>query len=280
MRVPLDRLAVQGRELDPVAPDHRDLGVLQDDHVPRVGEDRRDIGRDDALAGAQAHHDRAGAVLGGDEAIRRLRRNHADGVGAAELPERALDRILQAGGVFEVALDQMRQHLRVGLGLEGVALGQEPLLDREVIFQNAVVDHHEGAAAVGVRVGVLLGGAAVGGPARVPEPHAPLHRLLPQDRLELLDAPGAPPDLQPLRPQHGHAGGVIAAVLEPLEPVQDDADGAPLPDVADDPAHYLWLAFFFCLRRAAQPALVTCLPRATASAPGGTSLVMVEPAPT
>src|SRR3989304_5016667 len=82
------------------------------------------------------------------------------------------------------------------------------------------------------------------------------------------------------RPQHGPAGGVVAAVLEPLEPVQDDADGAPFPDVADDPAHYLWLAFFFCLRRAAQPALVTCLPRATASAPGGTSLVMVEPAPT
>src|SRR3989304_5426340 len=89
----------------------------------------------------------AGAVLGRDEAIRRLRRDDADGVGAAELPERALDRILQAGGVFEVALDQMRQHLRVGLGLEGVALGQEPLLDREGIFQNAVVDDHEGAGA-------------------------------------------------------------------------------------------------------------------------------------
>src|SRR5207245_6631722 len=46
-----------------------------------------------------------------------------------------------------------------------------------------------------------------------------------------------PADLEPLGADHGHARRVVAAVLEPLEAVEDDVHRALVADVADDPAH-------------------------------------------
>ena len=37
--------------------------------------------------------------------------------------------------------------------------------------------------------------------------------------------------------EHGNARGVVAAVLEPLEPLDQDGDARPMSDVADDSAH-------------------------------------------
>src|SRR2546430_5225085 len=44
-------------------------------------------------------------------------------------------------------------------------LGQEALLEAEMVLDDPVVDDHEGARAVGVGVGVLLGRASVRRPA-------------------------------------------------------------------------------------------------------------------
>src|SRR3989304_4446847 len=48
------------------------------------------------------------------------------------------------------------------------------------------------------------------------------------------EAPGGPPHLEPALVQPRDAGGVVAAVLEPLEPFDDDADRALVPDVPHD----------------------------------------------
>ena len=61
----------------------------------------------------------------------------------------------------------MGDDLGVGLGDEVVTLGDEFGLEGEIIFDDAVMDDDEGSGAVTMRVGVLLGGAAVGGPACV-----------------------------------------------------------------------------------------------------------------
>src|ERR1039457_3131318 len=68
---------------------------------------------------------------------------------------------------FEMLLHQVGDDSRVGLGLEGVAFVLELLLECQVVFDDAIVHHHAVAFAVAVRVGIFLGGAAVGGPARV-----------------------------------------------------------------------------------------------------------------
>ena len=67
----------------------------------------------------------------------------------------------------EFVFDEVGDDFGVGFGDEFVALGGELGLEGEVVFDDAVVDDDEGAGAVAVGVGVLLGGAAVGGPAGV-----------------------------------------------------------------------------------------------------------------
>ena len=68
---------------------------------------------------------------------------------------------------LDLLFDDVGDDLGVGLGDEVVAGGDELALEGEVVFDDAVVDDDEGAGAVAVGVGVLFGGAAVGGPAGV-----------------------------------------------------------------------------------------------------------------
>src|SRR5439155_4998567 len=154
-------------------------------------------------------------------------------------------------------------------------------LDLEVVFQDAVVDDDERTAAVGVGMGVVVGRPAVGGPAGMPDADGSGQRALAQDALEILDAPGRAPDLQrPRRRQHGDTSRVIAAVFEALEALQDDAHGTLVSDVADDPTHSQSPFRVFDLRFAAQPSLTSWGLRSSASAPGGTSFVITDPAAT
>ena len=135
-------------------------------------------------------------------------------------------------------LDQVSDDLGVGLRLEGVALRLQPLLDLEIVFEDPVVDDHERTAAVRVRMGVVVGRPAVGGPAGVPDPDGSAQRAVAQDALEHLDTTGRAPDLErSRRREHRDAGRVIAAIFEALEALQDDADRTLVSDVADDATH-------------------------------------------
>ena len=77
------------------------------------------------------------------------------------------DRLARGGCVVLHLLDQVGDDFGIGLGLEGVAFVLELLLEGQVVFDDAVVHHDDVAFAVAVRVGVFLGGAAMGGPPRV-----------------------------------------------------------------------------------------------------------------
>ncbi len=117
-------------------------------------------------------------------------------------------------------------------------LGQA-LLERHVVLDDAVVDDHELARTVAVGVGVLLGGLAVGGPAGVSQGHDARQGRLLQDRVEVGQLAGRAAALDRAALGHGHAGRVIAPVLEALEAFQDERRGLPAPRVADDAAHRL-----------------------------------------
>jgi hypothetical protein len=233
----LDRLAVERRELDAVRGDDRHLAVLEDDHVTRVGQDRRDVGRDEHLAAPEAHDDAPGAVLGRDEPVGRGRRDHADGVRAGDLGERRLHGCVEATVARQVMLDEMGEHLGVGVGAERVPGRLQPLLDLDVVLEDAVVHHDEIAGAVGVRMRVLLGRPTVRGPSRVADADGAGDGPLAQHRLQRLQPARGAPDVQPARVEHGDAGGIVAAVLETPETVDDDVHRALLADVPDDSAH-------------------------------------------
>ena len=61
----------------------------------------------------------------------------------------------------------MREHFGVGVGLELVSGREQLLLERVVIFDDAVVDDGDFAGLIEMRMGILVGRRAVRGPARV-----------------------------------------------------------------------------------------------------------------
>ncbi len=116
-----------------------------------------------------------------------------------------------------------------------------------VVLDDPVEDDVDVVGAVAVRVGVLLGDAAVGGPARVREAD---RRLLLGDGdgaallLGLGDgvakvgevADGAH-GLDPALVEQADAGGVIAAVFELLETGNEEVPAGPAAHISDDAAH-------------------------------------------
>ena len=171
-------------------------------------------------------------------------------------------------------------------------------LQLEVVLDDAVVDDDDAAGAVAVGMGVLLGRAAVRGPARVADAVLAVERVGLDGVLEAGELPGAPAQVDGALPHHRDAGRVVAAVLEPAQAVDEDRDDRLGPDVADDAAHEdlssvspapsgpcrlqpdAATSFGSAASSSTQPSLFTCLPRAMPSAPAGTSSVIDDPAAT
>jgi hypothetical protein len=105
------------------------------------------------------------------------------------------------------------------------------------------VDDDEGAGAVGVGVGVLFGGAAVGGPAGVADAEGSMEGVVGDDGLEVAELAGGAAELEYAlavgagSTGDGDAGGVIAAVLETAQAFEDDRDDGFWADVTNDSAH-------------------------------------------
>jgi hypothetical protein len=69
----------------------------------------------------------------------------------------------------------VRDDLGVGLGDELMTLFLKQLFEREIVLDDTVVNHHDLSGAIAMRMGVLLGRTAVGGPARVADAVGALH---------------------------------------------------------------------------------------------------------
>src|SRR5207253_2644667 len=111
-------------------------------------------------------------------------------------------------------------------------------LELPVVLDDAVEHDRELAlVAAGERVRVVLGHAAVGRPARVPEPGRRLRAVRAHGALEVREVADRAHVLESAVFEQRDAGGVVAAELEPLEARDQQLLGGPAPDVSDDPAH-------------------------------------------
>ncbi len=127
-------------------------------------------------------------------------------------------------GQLELFLDDVGDDLRVRFGHEAVALGDEGVLEREVVFDDAVVHDDEGARAVAVGMGVFFGGAAVGGPAGVSDAVGAVDRVGDEHFGEVAELAGSAAELQPggFATGDGYAGAVVATVFETRKAFHDD----------------------------------------------------------
>ena len=143
------------------------------------------------------------------------------------------------------AVNQVGDDFGVGLALKHVAFGLEHGPQFVVVFNDAVVHERDTAGFAGgvqagavaeVRVRVVHGRCAVGGPTRVGNADqafqvSGLHLFH-----QLGHPGGAAGAFKPAR-MHGHAAGVIPPVFEPLKALHQDGDDVAGRDCADDATH-------------------------------------------
>ncbi len=137
----------------------------------------------------------------------------------AQPPERRLNRLARRLAFAKLVLDDEGRDLGIGLGRERVALGREFLAQRPEILDDAVVDHREPRR--GVRMGVGFGGLAMGRPAGVADADRASKRGRRQFGLEVLELALGAPALEPAVFERRHASGVVAAIFEPLQRIDN-----------------------------------------------------------
>src|SRR3569623_2458952 len=161
----LDHLAGGVEDGEAVAHDLGDVAVFQEDEALRDGYARGDVGGDAVLAAADTDHARAAAPRRDHHTGFRVA-HHAERIRTMQFVHRGLHGMQEAAALFEMIVDLVHHHYRVGLGGEfvsGLALKRAQAF---VVLDDAVVHHRHGLAA-DVRMGIGLGGLAVRGPPRV-----------------------------------------------------------------------------------------------------------------
>src|SRR5437016_10098117 len=112
------------------------------------------------------------------------------------------------------------------------------LLERDVVLDDRVVHYDDFPRAVAMWMRVLFGGTSVGGPAGVADSISAVERLQPYDLFQVPQLAFRAADLQALAiAAHGNPGGIIPAVFQPPQPLNNDWDDPLLTYVSHDSAH-------------------------------------------
>ena len=228
------RGAVGPEELQPVSRQEGDLVLAELDDAVGAPRERADVGGEERLRPPEPDHQRGAAPERDDrprEALREEREREA-ALAAPEDLSRGRDRV-----AAERPREEVREDLGVGLRGERDALAFELLAERDVVLEDAVVDDHDVAGCVPLRVGVSPRRLPVGGPAGVADAGAALERRCVPGGSQLLDAALVLLDAQRAVVRDGHSRAVVAAVGEEPDALDEHRQRLPLARIGDDPAH-------------------------------------------
>jgi hypothetical protein len=142
----VDVIAAEVAELDAVASQNRHIAIGEEKHVAGVTQDSRYVGSNEVLALAQPDYDRR-TLAGGNDFIWIATAKHGEREYSAQIFDGLPHRLLQIA--VEIFLDEVRDDFGVGLRFEDVTFGLELFLQREIVFDDPVVDDDDVAAAVG-----------------------------------------------------------------------------------------------------------------------------------
>ena len=122
------------------------------------------------------------------------------------------DRILAA---IELAGDEMSDDLGVGLAGEDVSVGLELGLELAEVLDDAVMDDRQLLG--GVRMGVCFSRLAMRRPTGVTDADQAVERLAGEAYFEILELALGAAAAEPATFERRDAGGIIAAIFEPLQ---------------------------------------------------------------
>src|SRR5581483_6178738 len=212
-----------------------DLPVTRVNDRSRLAQEGGDRRGEEVLPVAETDHERR-LVAHAGEHIRLVVVDRNDREVALELRVDARKRLGEVAVVL--LLEEMDDDFRVGLGGEGVAGRGELLAQLHVVLDDAVEDDREAARlAAGEGMRVPLAHAAVGRPAGVTEAvmRVGVVRLGGDD--EVVEDAYRADVLELAVLSEREPGGVVAAVFEPAETVEQKGLCLARSDVSDDPAH-------------------------------------------
>ena len=241
----LDRVPLDIGVGDALGGEQRELAVLEHDHVARGVDHGDDVRGDVAPALAAADDDRGILACHGDRAGL-VGAHHGEAVGAHDARRRLAHRLHEVAGLGVRLLDQVREHLGVGVAREDVAAALELLAQLSEVLDDAVVDDGDAAVAARVRVRVGGRGAAVRRPAGVADAAGGLVIDVRELRFETGDLAHAAEHIDgglagPLELERD-ACGVVSAVLEALESRDEDVLRRIKTGISNDSAHNRSLA--------------------------------------
>ena len=220
-----------------------------DDLVGETGQGRGVAG-DEMFAGADADDQRA-SEPGGDQHLGPLAEENRQAVGSLELRQGGLDggdqRLVADGRhvgdrrlALQATVDQMGDHLGIGRRLEDVSLALEALFDGLEVLDDAVMDQGQRAVAAHMGVCVNIAGGSVGSPAGVADADMAGDRVCGQEGFEPVDSAGGFDDGElAVGRDGGHAGAVVAAVFQAVEPHEQEFGCIARSNIPNDPAHRL-----------------------------------------
>ena len=240
--------------------DDDDLVLSDLDGAVGVLDEGQDVGAQEVLALAQADDQRGGSA-GGDDDVGRLVGDDEEREGAVQLggdrahgdDEAAGDLLVRAGEPGDVprvrgrlrlvvgARQQVDDHLGVGLGGEGLAVGNEGGTQGVRVFDDAVVDEGEAPVGAGVGMGVGDRGAPVGCPAGVSDAGVGVGGAVRVDFFDEVDElTDRAAHVQAAVRGQRDARRVVSAVLQAGEAAEDHlaaALGGLTSDVSNNSAH-------------------------------------------
>ena len=174
------------------------------------------------------------ALAGADHQVFFAGEQEREREGAAQLPERGLDGLDRRLALVHLLRDQVSDHFGIGFAAELRAVLAELFAQLAEILDDAVV--HDRDPLGRVRMRVDLGRLAVGGPAGVADADRAGERLAGEPLLQVLELALGAPARQRAALQRRDAGGVVAAIFQALERIDELARDRLTPENSNDPA--------------------------------------------
>ncbi len=230
----LDRLILAVEDLDAVAADDRPVALVQISDALGPGRDGQGVGAEVILAVAKADGERR-AHSRSDHEVGMIAEQEGDGESALKPGKNIRHRILRRRAALDLAGDEMGDDLGIRLALELAPIGDELVAKRLEVLDDAVVD--DGDRPDDVRMSIVDGGSAVGGPAGVGDADRSAQRLARQLAGQVFEFSFRSTARQLAMVDGADAGAIVAAIFEALEAVEQPLRDQRFPDNRNDPAH-------------------------------------------
>ena len=135
-------------------------------------------------------------------------------------------------------LNQVGDDLAVSLADKSVLLLSQPFFQLNVVLNDAVMHHHNLSSAITVWMGILFCRMSMRGPAGMSDSISPVQRVFPDHLFKVAELARRAPDLQAISiSSYCNSRGVITAILEAFQAIQDDWHSVFTPDISNNAAH-------------------------------------------